>query len=62
MSAGRNSVPEKPQGESALKRSGKPLRNRGEVLATESCHCSKEATDNTRNKKLVIKKKEQTGF
>jgi len=62
MSAGHSSAPEKLLWEPAPKHSEKPLRSRSEVLATERCYCSKVATDNNRNKKTVIKKKERTGF
>jgi hypothetical protein len=56
-------VPQKNcQEEPAPKHSAKQLRSRSEVLATERCYCSKVATDNNRNKKMVIKKKERTGF
>ena len=46
MTVHHSSAPEKLQEESGLKRLGKPLLSRGEVLAKVKCLLSKEATVN----------------
>jgi hypothetical protein len=61
MTVHHSSDPEKLQEESGLKRLGKLLLSLCEVLAEVKCLLSKEATVNTRNKKLVIKKKARVG-